>query len=413
MKIRFPFSLACIFLLNCTNSHAQSQRKEQDFDVNYIESRVPEYQLPAILQLAEGKEVQNPEEWHCERRPQILSLFSNLIYGVVPVPEFPIRVNSEVIDETDFLDGRCTRKIIRIQFENQRGAAEMQVLMFVPKEKKEAAPAFLMLNFDAVDSEKMQMASGESAMLESGIPLGKLIDQGYALISVYQQDLVGHNESEFKNSIHQLFFREGQSYPKANEWGVISAISWSATKALDYLINDPDIDGERVALLGHSKLGKAALWAAAQDERFAMVFSVQSGCAGAALWRRKFGETLAKMSIFPNWLCTNARKFIHQEDDLPVDQHMLMGLIAPRPLYVASAIDDHWADPRGEYLSAYHASAVYEMLGKRGLISKSTPAVGQPLITQDLGYHIRAGGHRVEAYDWEQFIGFANYHFKQ
>jgi len=183
---------------------------------------------------------------------------------------------------------------------------------------------------------------------------------------------------------------------------------------MDYLETDSDIDAGRVAIMGHSKMGKATLWTAAQDERFALAISAQSGCAGAALWRRKSGETLEKMvTRFPYWLCRNAWKFVGQEDDIPVDQHMLLACIAPRPVYVHSAVGDTWADGRGEYLSAYHASDVYRLLGKKGLTSEASPPVGQAIIESDVGYHIREGGHSIEMYDWQRFLDFADYHFKR
>ena len=166
--------------------------------------------------------------------------------------------------------------------------------------------------------------------------------------------------------------------------------------------------------MGHSKCGKAALWAAAQDPRFALAISAESGHPGAALSRRKSGETLEKMvTRFPYWLCRNAWKFANNEDDLPVDQHMLLACIAPRPLYVMSGVDDRWADPRGEYLSAYHASAIYRLLGKKGLESEASPPVGEAIIKSDVGYHIREGGHSVERYDWLKFLEFAEYHLKK
>ena len=166
--------------------------------------------------------------------------------------------------------------------------------------------------------------------------------------------------------------------------------------------------------MGHSKMGKATLWTAAQDERFALAISAQSGCAGAALWRRKSGETLEKMvTRFPYWLCRNAWKFVGAEDDLPVDQHMLLALMAPRPVYVASGEKDTWADPRGEYLSAYHASQVYRLLGEKGLESEESPPLGQAIQTGAVGYHVREGGHSVSAYDWKQFMDFADLHLKK
>ncbi len=199
-----------------------------------------------------------------------------------------------------------------------------------------------------------------------------------------------HNEVEFLNSIHKLFYPEGQSFPKAHEWGVLSVCAWGASRAMDYLETDEDIDHTRIAILGHSKMGKATLW------------------------RRKSGETLKKMvTRFPYWLCRNAWKFMEQEDDLPIDQHMLLATIAPRPVYVHSSTGDTWADPRGEYLSAYHASEVYRLLGKKGLESEASPAVGEPVIESDVGYHVREGGHSIEHYDWIQFMKFADFHFKE
>ncbi|MCA9185489.1 MAG: acetylxylan esterase, partial [Planctomycetales bacterium] len=248
----------------------------------------------------------------------------------------------------------------------------------------------------------------------NGWPLGEFFDRGYAFVAVYQQDLISHNEVSFDKGIQPLFFKAGQSFPKAQEWGVLSTVAWGGSRALDYLDQDEDVDASRVAVMGHSKMGKAALWTAARDQRFALAISAQSGCAGAALWRRKSGETLNKMvTRFPYWLCRNAWKFVDHEEDLPVDQHMLLALMAPRPVYVASGIDDTWADPRGEYASAYHAGSVYQLFGLQGLKSEQFPAVGTVINEGHIGYHIREGGHSVELSDWRRFMDFCDRHLKQ
>ena len=287
----------------------------------------------------------------------------------------------------------------------------MTVLVFIPNQAQQPVPAFMIHSFDDTRSDKFDPHPTQPSLFRNNWPIGELLERGYAFVVVYQQDLVSHNEVSFNKGIHPLFYKEGQSFPLANEWGVISAVAWGAMKALDYLETDDRIDHNRVALMGHSKMGKAALWTGAQDERFALVISAQSGCAGAALWRRRSGETLEKMvTRFPYWLSRNAWKFVNQEDDLPVDQHMLLALIAPRPVYVASATEDGWADPRGEYLSAYHASPVYELLGKRGLTSPASPEAGVPMAEGEIGYHIREGGHSVELYDWRRFMDFADTH---
>jgi hypothetical protein len=218
---------------------------------------------------------------------------------------------------------------------------------------------------------------------------------------------------EFQKGIHPLFYRTGQSFPKAYEWGVIAAIAWGGSRALDYLETDRDIDAKRVAIAGHSKLGKATLWTAAQDQRFALAILAQSGCGGAALWKRNYGENMEKMTTrFPYWLCRNAWRYANNETDLPVDQHMLIACVAPRSVYVSSGADDTWADPRGEYLSAYHAGEVYRLLGKRALATEDSPPVGTAIVDLDVGYHNRPGGHSVELYDWQKFIEFAERHLK-
>ncbi|MHC4074615.1 MAG: alpha/beta hydrolase family protein [Planctomycetota bacterium] len=392
-----------VLLLSGGDVAMSREPKENDSDVNYDESKVPHYDLPPLLVSAEGKAIKTPEEWRNIRRPQILALFGNLIYGRIPEPESPIRTEFEVVRaDPKFMRGKATRKDVRIRFSNDKGKAEMLVLVFVPNKATRSAPAFMKHSFNNTKSNDFDVSVSRPGRLRNGWPLGEFFDRGYAFVAVYQQDLVGHNEVEFLRGIHPLFYKKGQSFPKAREWGVLSAVAWGAMRAMDYLETDDDVDHTRVAIMGHSKMGKATLWTAAQDERFALAISAQSGCAGAALWRTRF----------PYWLCRNAWKFVNQEDDLPVDQHMLLACIAPRPVYVHSGVEDTWADGRGEYLSAYHAGEVYRLLGRKGLTSESSPPVGEAIIDSDVGYHIRQGGHSIQMYDWQRFLDFADYHLK-
>ena len=388
--------------------------KEYDSDVIYDQSKILHYDLPPLLVTAEGKKITSAEEWKNIRRPQILSLFANLVYGRVPQPESPIKIEFEVKKTNpNFMGGKATRKDVQIRFRNDKGRTEMLILVFVPNKAAKPVPAFMKHSFNDTKSRDFDAHPLRRGRLRNGWPLGEFLDRGYAFVAVYQQDLVGHNEVEFLKGIHRLFYKKGQSFPKAHEWGVLTAVAWGAMRAMDYLEADDDVDHTRVAIMGHSKMGKAALWTAAQDERFALAISAQSGCAGAALWRRRSGETLEKMvTRFPYWLCRNAWKFVNREDDLPVDQHMLLACIAPRPVYVHSGVEDTWADPRGEYLSAYHASEVYRLLGKKGLSSESSPPVGEAIIESDVGYHIREGGHSIQMFDWQRFLDFADYHLK-
>jgi hypothetical protein len=388
--------------------------KNHDFDVIRDEASVPPYQLPPILASAEGQAITTPEEWFNVRRPQIMALFGNLIYGVVPPPESPVRTTFEVVKKDErYMDGKATRKDVRIKFENAKGSAEMQILVFTPNGLGKPTPAFLLHSFAGTRDDGHDAHPDKPGFTRNGLPLGEFFKRGFGFVVVSQSELVRHNEVEFLKGVHPLFYRTGQSFPKANEWGVIATVSWSASRAMDYLETDKDIDAKRIAAMGHSKMGKATLWTCAQDQRFALAILAQSGCGGAALWKRNFGENMEKMvTRFPYWLCRNAAKFARNEDDLPVDQHMLIACLAPRPVYVASGAEDLWADPRGEYLSAYHASEVYRLLGKTGLDSQVSPPIDRVVASGHVGYHNRAGGHSVEMFDWLKFIAFAERHFR-
>ena len=407
--------LSWIAFLFITQASPAREAKEYDKDVNYDEGKTPHYDLPPLLISSQGKKITTPEQWRTIRRPEILSLFSHLIYGCIPEPAFPLQVEFEVAKvRPDFMEGKATRKDIKIHLSNKIGRMAMHVIVFIPNGASKPVPCFLKHSFQDTGSKDFESSILQPGRLRNGWPLGNFIDRGYAFVAVYHEDLVRHNEVEFRSGIHKLFYPEGQSFPKAHEWGVISTCAWGAMRAMDYLETDQDIDHTRVAVMGHSKMGKTALWTAAQDERFALAISAQSGCAGAALWRRKSGETLKKMvTRFPYWLCRNAWKFVEQEDDLPIDQHMLLACIAPRPVYVHSGLKDTWADPRGEYLSAYHAGEVYRLLGEKTLLTaESPPPVGEALIASQVGYHLREAGHSIEDFDWNRFLDFADFHLK-
>lgn len=388
--------------------------KNHDRDVVYDEAKVPPYDLPPLLVSSEGKPITSPGEWFNIRRPQLIALFGNVLYGVVPAPESPIRTTFEVVrTQPAFMNGLATRKDVRIRFENARGSAEMLILVFSPNATSKPVPAFLLHSFAGTRDDGHDPDPNHPGLLRNGIPLGEFLQRGFGFVVVPQGDLVRHNEIEFLKGIHPLFYHNGQSFPKAYEWGVISAVAWGGSRAMDYLETDRDIDSKRIAIMGHSKMGKATLWTAAQDTRFALVISAQSGCGGAALWKRNFGENMEKMvTRFPYWLCRNAWRYANNEADLPVDQHMLLACIAPRPLYVHSGVEDTWADPLGEYLSAYHASEVYRLLGKKGLTSATPPPVGEAIVKSDVGYHNRPGGHSIERFDWLRFLEFAEFHLK-
>jgi hypothetical protein len=210
--------------------------------------------------------------------------------------------------------------------------------------------------------------------------------------------------------VRALYLKNGQTEPAPEEWGAVAAWAWGLSRAMDYLETDKDIDAKRVAIFGISRLGKTVLWAGAQDTRFAMVIASCSGESGAALSRRNYGETVKHMNTnFGYQFSRNYQKFGDRVNEMPFDSHMLLALMAPRPLYLSTGDQDRWSDPKGEFLAAVAAEPVYRLLGKEGLGTDQMPPPNQPII-HTIGYHMHAGGHGANAYDWEQYLKFLDMH---
>ena len=354
------------------------------------------------------------EEWLAYRRAEVQRLFEDSVYGRTPSRKLKLRYELRESDPKA-LGGRATRKQISAVIGEEY---RFDILVYIPNQSKQPVPGFVGLNFDGnhtvhLDPRVIKRGGMQRGSKASRWQLEMLIDRGYAFATIHRDQIDPDNyRHDFSDGIHPLFYVESQTKPKPSEWGSIGAWAWGLSRTLDYLESDEQVDASRIGVIGHSRLGKTALWAGAQDTRFALVISNNSGCGGAALYRRCYGERIHHMmKPVGYWFCTNHQKYQKREQDLPVDQHMLMALVAPRPLYVASATTDRWADPKGEFLSAKYASPVYELFDKPSLSAHEMPKPDQPIHTT-IGYHLRTGKHDVTAYDWRQYLHFADQFLK-
>lgn len=389
----------------------------------YDEELVPDYTLPSLLAFEDGSEVKTIADWE-RRRSEIRELFENHVYGkaLLGRPEamtFEIRTS-----ESPFLDGRATLTEVRIRFSEAAESPFLDLLLLKPKSEK-PVPTILAMNFSGnhsihpseqislsdswmrsskeerekgfvVDDRATAKARGFKA---SRWPVEMILKSGVALATFYYGDIDPDFDDGFENGVHPLA-RPGQP----EDWGSIATWAWGCSRARDFLATDDSLDQDRIAIMGHSRLGKTALWAGALDDRFSLVISNNSGCGGAALSRRRFGERVSRINeSFPHWFCDRFQEYNEKESELPVDQHQLIALIAPRMVYVASAEEDRWADPRGEFLATREASPAWELLGKAGIGTEEMPGLHQP-VGDRVRYHIRAGKHDVTDYDWKQYL---------
>jgi hypothetical protein len=417
--------LAVVFALAAAPAAAEPA------DVNYDEARVPAYTLPDPLRFTDGTPVADAAGWRERRRPELLRLFEEHVYGRSPGPPPGMRF---VVVESDenALGGLATRRQVRAQLDGTADGPSFLILLYVPNAARRPVPAFLGLNFDGnhavhpdpgirlstawmsdgpgvVDHRATDAARGTDA---AAWPVERILDRGYALATVYYGDIEPDHPEGWKDAVRSRIGPGTAGRFALDDWGAISAWAWGLSRALDDLLTDGDVDGRRVAVVGHSRLGKTALWAGASDQRFAMVVSNDSGEGGAALARRKFGERTEDITrAFPHWFCGRYRTYAGREEALPVDQHELLALVAPRPLYVASAAEDLWADPHGEFLAARAAEPVYRLLGRPGLGVDEWPVPDRP-VGDSIGYHLRRGKHALTAYDWEQYLDFADRHLR-
>ena len=424
--------LSILVLLGFTSVIAQGQK----FVANYDESKIPAHTLPDPLITQSGDAVTSADQWNNVRRPELLKLFQQHVYGRGPAA---CEISHKVVStKDDAVNGKAIRREVDVFFGKSSDALSMRLLIYTPKTDKPAA-AFLGLNFQgnhSVDPDpaiaqcdrwvrdrkngtvKQDRATEKArGVAASRWPVEMIVDRGYGLVTIYYGDIDPDFHDEFKNGIHGAFADQTKDIPADEKWGSVAGWAYGLSRALDYLNEDKHIAGDRVAVFGHSRLGKTSLWAGASDPRFKMVISNNSGCGGAALSRRAIGETVGRINTsFPHWFNDKFTQYNLNENACPVDQHQLISLIAPRAVYVASATGDKWADPKGEFLAALGAAPVYRLLGTDAMgvdtDGLQQPGPDQPIKGGTIGYHLRTGKHDVKDFDWQQYLDFADRHLK-
>lgn len=402
----------------------------QDILINQEEAKVPPYTLPDPLQGADGKRVTDSKQWSQQQRAAMLQLFADNVYGRMPVKPRNMQFKITAVDSFA-LGGTAIQKQVTILFTGTASGPSMYLLILQPRLAKRPVPFCIGLNFNGnqavhtdtgirmstqwmMNNEQKGLVNNRATEASRGKDASKwavqeIINRGYGLATAYYGDLEPDHPDGWKTGIRTTLKTELSI--NENDWGAIGAWAWGLSRIMDYLEADAAADAKKVVITGHSRLGKACLWAAANDERFAIVVSNNSGEGGAALSKRWFGETIERINTsFPHWFAPAYKQYNKHPEKLPVDQHILLALMAPRPLYVASAADDWWADPKGEFLGAKNAEPVYALFGKKGLGITDMPRVDHP-VGETIRYHIRTGKHDFTLYDWQQYLDFSDKQF--
>jgi hypothetical protein len=363
---------------------------------------MPPYTLPDPLRRADGAAVTTAAQWGGAPRAGVRERFRTHVYGRVPATPYE-KTFTVVNEDRKAVDGAATLRQVEVKITRGDRSLPIRVNLFTPNRAARPVPAFLLIcnrgaeNIDATRQTKSPFW-----------PVEEAIARGCAMAAFLNADVDPDKHDGFKDGIHGLL-DDGPRAPDA--WGTLAAWAWGASRVLDYLVTVPEIARDRVAVIGHSRGGKTALWAGAEDERFARAVSNDSGCGGASLSRRRFQgrEQVDRIvKAFPHWFCANFSQYAGSEDKLPIDQHALLALIAPRAVAVGSASEDLWADPRGEFLSLVHAAPVYRLFGKQALGAAELPPIGAAIHGDAAHYHLRPGTHNLILEDWAHYWDFTD-----
>jgi hypothetical protein len=379
---------------------------------NYDDAKVGAYTLPDPLVLADGTPVRDAATWMKRRRSELLRLYETEIYGRVPA-KTPAVTWQVTETDTQAREGAAVRKRVVGTIGSGPDAPQIRLTLFTPANAKKPAPVILLVNFGGGPTPPPTARGRGGAGFPSDPPVAaEILSRGWGYATVGYQDIQPDRLNTFMQGAIGAALAPGQQQPAADEWGTISAWSWGVSRIVDYLEADRAVNARQIALFGHSRLGKTALWATAADERIAAAFSSCSGEMGAALARRDWGETVDDMAQnFPWQFAGNFQKWPGRWSEMPVDAHTLIALIAPRPVFITGGTADQWADPVGMFKAAVAAGPVYRLLGKKDLGTSELPPLDTPLVTGDIGWHYHTGGHTATPADWRAFLEFLGKYF--
>lgn len=423
----YPFASAYSENPATTTAAIEIVKRKKVYQVNYDESLIPPYTLPDPLKTEKGRRIRTVRQWENLRRPELMEIFRSQMFGYCSGR--PDGMHFKLLNECpDALGGIATRKEIVIYFTADE-TYSAKLLLYIPNSAKgQKVPAFLGLNFfgnfttsedvgiTMPTAEEIASFGAEFKMMERGgnakrWPFEYVLSRGYAVATMHYMEIAPDDAQLFRAAMDKLpIAAEGENH---SSYSAIGAWAWGLSRALDYLETDEDIDESKIAVIGHSRLGKTAAWAAASDPRFAIAILNNPGCGGAAISRRAIGENLYVINdAFPHWFCDNFKQYSNNEQSLPFDQHELIAMIAPRPVYIASGSEDKWSDPYGEYLGLVEAAPVYELYGYEVFTDRNWVEIESPQVIGKMGYHIRRGKHEILLYDWIQYLAFVDRFFK-
>lgn len=419
--------LLCLFVIGVLEGMAQQPANRPTlvagFPVNYQEDSVGMYTLPALLKCHDGQAVTNSKMWVQKRRPELLKMVEEIQFGKAPAR--PAEMSFKVFDKgTQAFDGKALRKQVTIYLTKDTTDNKLNLVIYTPAAARGSVPLLMNMSFSAYNQiipdsglrvGDIWTKEGKRIKAEQPSAFGKMnivqfLDAGIGFATAYYGDI----EPDFKNGINhgirKKYLKPGQAEPASDEWGAISSWAWGLSRVMDYLETDKQIDSKRVALQGASRLGKTVLWAGVRDVRFKLVVASISGEGGAALSRRNYGETIQHItdpSRYKYQFASNYHEYAGNVNSMPIDAHMLVALMAPRPLLLQTGNTDYWSDPKGEFLSAVAASPAYALFGKKGPGASVMPAAGDTsLLMNDLGYYMHEGGHTVLSGDWVHIISY-------